>query len=359
MSACHFDWLIDGASTLLPAVAVALLTRRVLRARFRALPASASGLREGPAIVSGRVDGDAPVVATFTQKRVDRIYLDRWYTVWREEVGTRRVKRESFRLRLDDGSSLRVEPGSEVTLDTRYVTAPVEGQKPRKGERADHRERTLSLSRDESVYVSGVLSRVVEQSGSAGYRDAPASGFALRPDARGAMRIKSDAPVLGGRRRLLKDLAWIGALVATVGYARGLLFRDTLTLRDRGVVVMATVERSVTGSHQVCTGGGGRFGGVRHCYMASDTTSTIRSDDGRSWEAQGSVGVQGTRSTWTIDPLHPETHTRGALEGHDEDDLVNGATVWTAVLLFAALAEMFWVPKKRVTREEREPETTE
>ncbi len=93
--------------------------------------------------------------------------------------------------------------------------------------------------------------------------------------------------------------------------------------------------------------------------MASDTTSTIRSDDGRSWEAQGSVGVQGTRSTWTIDPLHPETHTRGALEGHDEDDLVNGATVWTAVLLFAALAEMFWVPKKRVTREEREPETTE
>ncbi len=60
MSACHFDWLIDGASTLLPAVAVAQLTRRVLRARFRAVPASASGLREGPAIVSGRVDGDAP-----------------------------------------------------------------------------------------------------------------------------------------------------------------------------------------------------------------------------------------------------------------------------------------------------------
>lgn len=357
MSTWQFDWLIDGVSTLLPAAAIALIARRMLRLRLGAVPASAAELREGPAIVHGRVDGDAPVVATFTQKRVDRIYLDQWYTVWRE-VTDGRVESEPFRLRLADGTSLQVEPGSKVTLDTRYVTAPLKREATRKGERPAHRQRTLSLSRDESVYVSGTLTRVVEQGGSAGYRDAPAMSFSLRPDARGTMRIRSDAPVFGGRRRRRLDILWIGALAATIGFTRGVLFRRTLTLRDRGVVVMATVGDTRYGSHQVCTGGGGRFGGVMRCHTATDTTSTIRSDDGRTWETQEPVGAQGTRSAWTIDPLHTEINRPGARQGHDERDLVGAMTIWIAVLLFAGLAEVFWTPKRRVSREEREPETT-
>lgn len=358
MSTWQFDWLIDGVSTLLPAAAIALIARRVLRLRLRAVPASAAELQEGPAIVHGRVDGDAPVVATLTQKRVDRIYLDQWYTVWREETDARRVESEPFRLLLADGTPLQVEPGSKVTLDTRYVTAPVKREAPRKGERPAHRQRTLSLSRGESVYVSGTLTRVVEQGGSAGYRDAPAMGFSLRPDARGTMRIRSDAPVFGGRRRLLKNILWIGALAATIGFTRGVLFQRTLALRDRGVVVMATVVNTLHGSHQVCTGGGGRFGGVRRCYTATETTSTIRSDDGRTWETQEPVGEQGYRSAWTIDPLHTEINRPGARQGHDERDLVDAMTIWIAVLLFAGLADVFWTPKPRVSREEREPETT-
>lgn len=357
MSTWQFDWLIDGVSTLLPAAAIALIARRVLRLRLRAVPASAAELREGPAIVHGRVDGDAPVVATFTQKRVDRIYVDQWYTVWREDAD-RRVESEPFRLRLADGTSLQVEPGSKVSLDTRYVTAPLKREATRKGEQPAYRQRTLSLSRDERVYVSGTLSRVAEQGGSAGYRGAPAMSFSLRPDARGRMRIRSDAPVFGGRRRRLLDILWIGALAATIGVTRGVLFRRTLTLRDRGVVVMATVGDVRQGSRRACTSGNGRFGGVGGCSTITETNSTIRSDDGRSWETREPVGEQGTRSAWTIDPLDTEMNRPGARQGHDERDLFGAMIIWIAVLLFAGHAEVFWFRKRRASREEREPETT-
>jgi len=130
---------------------------------------SREALREGPAVVRGRVDGDAPVVATLVQSRGERVFLHRWHTVWREDVrGLRTVTSAPFRLTLPDAATLQVEPGARVELETRYVTAPVGADGSDRVGPRDRRRRTLTLARGDEVHVAGVLVRVLDARGSAG-----------------------------------------------------------------------------------------------------------------------------------------------------------------------------------------------
>lgn len=192
-------------------------------------------LREGPALVSGRValapgETSAPVRVTLTQAGHTETTQGASVTTWREVK--RATTARPFYLELADGSRVRVEPDPSPEL-----VAPL--GPPRFGDNTWTREREASLTPGAPAWVEGRLSRDhdphARRSG-AHYRDAAAPTLVLRPDG-GRMFVSAEPAGDRFAREARRHLTY--AVVALAAQVVGQLYAlDAYrALRDAGAAV--------------------------------------------------------------------------------------------------------------------------
>jgi hypothetical protein len=144
-----------GVFGALAALAVLLLSdastrRNKLAAMARGAVRATLPTRPGPVVLAGVVeaeDGAAPVRVTIFQQGTEYSSKGNYSVTWREQ--SRDLFVSPFRLRLADGTTVRVEPGDAVALvDDLDQTARLA---------RDRRSRGAKLSPGESCFIAGVL----------------------------------------------------------------------------------------------------------------------------------------------------------------------------------------------------------
>ncbi|MFO0647289.1 MAG: hypothetical protein U0326_13710 [Polyangiales bacterium] len=210
--------------------------------RARESLADPAQLREGPALVEGKVvlaSGDRGAAVSLTVVQEGRRAGAETHTAapiamqWTEVERTVHVR--PFYLSLRGGRSLRVEPAGRVELlDELELPEAL----PTRGRLA--RRRRARLTRDERVVIRGALERGFDpETAQSGYRG-PAEVLVLRP-CEGVMSFSTER--LGARSIRRARVHLRAALVGVVALVamNGLWFREFLALRQHGRVVDARV----------------------------------------------------------------------------------------------------------------------
>lgn len=219
-------WLPLG--TLLAFAALWTLAHR-RRSRREQDALNNAPLRNGPAVIAGRVEtdgGDAITVAITQRMRIVKMKNGTSQTFWDEK--RREVQARPFQVVTDGGQRVTVRPDARVHLrDT--VEAP-------KKSTDDTRMRYVRLRAGERVWVSGTLSGVTTQPSGGAYREAAQAPTMTRGLA--AMIVSTEAPGSYHADRAGTHRAWFKGALVTAALLHGTLLADVTLMTLSGHTVM-------------------------------------------------------------------------------------------------------------------------
>lgn len=227
-------WLPTGL--VLAFAALGTLTQR-RRARRESDAAQRASLRNGPAVVQGRVEtdgGDAITVTVTQRKRVVKGKNGHRMTYWDEK--RREVTARPFRVRGDDGGVVEVVPDPRVHLRDK-LEAP---------EYLDDttRRRFVRLRPGERVWVSGVLSGVRDARSEGAYREAQRAPVMKRGFAR--MIVSTEPPGAHHRERADLHRGWFKGVLITLAVVHGLVLGDVTAQIVSGHDASLAITRTAT-----------------------------------------------------------------------------------------------------------------
>lgn len=174
---------------------------------------TARPLHPGPTIVFGVVElakgqdvaVQVDIVQHGTETRTKNGYSHRWTEILRN------VSAHEFYLRREDGSRIRVKPGSDPLL--------VDAVDKMSWTKRDERTRSVKLEDGEEAYVEGVLHRAHDPEAereSAGYRMAGRQGWSMEAPIGKRLHISTES--LGHRHRLrARAHLWSGVWALVLG----------------------------------------------------------------------------------------------------------------------------------------------
>lgn len=245
-------WLPTGAVLALSALWTVVHRRRARREADAARPAP---LRDGPAVVRGRVETDAgdAITVTITQrKRVVKGKNNHTSIYWDEK--RREVDARPFRVRTESGGVVEVIPDKRVHLRDK-IEAP---------EHVDDttRRRFVRLRPGEQVWVSGVLSGARDVRSEGAYREARQAPVMKRGLSR--MIVSTEAPGAHYTQRATAHRDWFGGVLVTLAVLHGTLLADVTLQILSGRAVTLDITRTTTWREWVKPKNSpGRW--VRHC----------------------------------------------------------------------------------------------
>ncbi len=246
-------WLPTGLALTLAAFWTVVHRRR---ARREIDAAERRPLRDGPAVVQGRVEtegGDAITVTITQRKRVVKGKHGS-YTYWNEK--RREVIARPFRVRRDEGGVVEVIPDKRVHLRDR-----IEGP-----EYLDDstRRRLVRLRPGEQVWVSGVLSGARDARSEGAYREALQAPVMKRGFAR--MIVSTEPPGAYHRERADKHRGWFKGVLITLAVIHATLLCDVTVQILSGHEASVSITRAATWRVWVKSKNSpGRW--VRHCAV--------------------------------------------------------------------------------------------
>lgn len=226
-SAAALFWSLWLPIALGVAAARALERRHRRRAEAELAWTRTARLDDGPAVLRGSVEtdgGDAITVAITQRRKTFKDKQGRLHTSWVE--ARREVLPRPFRVQLDDGRAVRVEPDERVLLRDTIEAPEVPG--------VDLRRRAVRLRPGERVWVSGVLSGA-SSSTAAAYREGAPTAV-LRPGRGERMIVSTEAPGAFHTERAGHHRAWRRGMLWALAVAQlGVLGDYTLIgLSGRG-----------------------------------------------------------------------------------------------------------------------------
>ena len=245
-------WLPTCAVLALSALRTAVHRRR---ARREADAARRAPLRDGPAVVVGRVETDAgnAITVTITQrKRVEKGKNNHTSVYWEEK--RREVDARPFRVRTEEGGVVEVIPDERVHLrdameEPEYVDDTT-------------RRRFVRLRPGERVWVSGVLSGARDARSEGAYREARQAPVMKRGFWR--MVVCTEPPGAYFAQRAALHREWFQGVLVTLAVLHGTLMADVTLQILSGRTVTLDITRTTTWREWVKPKNSpGRW--VRHC----------------------------------------------------------------------------------------------
>ncbi|MFO0626271.1 MAG: hypothetical protein U0325_11710 [Polyangiales bacterium] len=246
-------WLPSGLVLIFAALWTSVHRRRAAR---EAQAAEKAPLRNGPAVIHGRVetDGGDAITVTVTQRRRVVKGKNGTYTYWDEK--RRDLDARPFRVISEAGRVVQVIPDARVHLrDALESPETVDAQT---------RRRRIRLRPGELVWVSGVLSGVREETNAGAYREAPQEPVVRR--GLGAMVVSTEPPGAYHAARAAEHRGWIKATLYILALLHGTLLIDVTAQILSGHGVEARIDRTATWDVWVKPKNSpGRW--VRHCAV--------------------------------------------------------------------------------------------
>jgi hypothetical protein len=261
----------------------------------------------GPAIVRGIVapEDDGAVRVEISLERRTRTNPHGGTEYCWTEVD-RKGSARPFRLRLDSGVALSVDPGEHWRLIQELETPQF-----RPPDTVVDRIRVARLSAGETVVAVGELVESgdplpVATAGS--YRDLPARALVLRPRGDEPMLLSAGSLGLRYRDRADRWIPWLlGAFLVAI-YCEGFLVSPYYALRAHGESVAATVSRFVHTPREGKT--------PERCVVTAVTPDNLTVTDSADCAFAPLLAV-GSTVSFVMIPHHPETAQIGEPTLHD------------------------------------------